>query len=931
MYFLARLIVVMLTLGLSNLAIAALTIKPVTWDVIGLDSNKPVDQGPDLFPVGARVCNTGASPETLLAAQFVKTDTSGRNTSYITAPADGARLPLGKIASIGDTTGTIAAGECADVYFNAEIDRNKLAYSDLSNPASRLGYKIFVVQNGALTAVATPANRELYVEYLVSQNRNAVDSYVYDGTPVANNGGSVNVAVGQTFTLQINAHTAPGGYEQLETFMTLPSNLFRINSITRTYEASAGTDADAPRSLYADGCTWQDDYTQTATYHNNNTCLGVGKYGGNMALIYNITVIGSPDGLGGGSYTGNTVIYDFSGSSYHYNSDYANTLGFNWSAEAPAPTKQDVGVEKAYLTGSGNSRTFRLKVTNYSNAAVSNVTVTDHVLDGYSVDGNQTTPTNGSITSPSPWPPGGQTSGPVDITWSGINLGASQSTTFDIVLNQKNIGNFLNCAVLTFANDLDASNNSSCAAPPDDEADIAVSKTVFRSNPAQANDTDTTIEIGNTVTFTVTAKNLGPAVATGVVLTDVIPAAGYSAITPGTPTLGSYDAGTGDWTIGDLAVNSSATLTFTAVVSDTALSNYVNTATLKSSTTRDPNPGNDRATATVVPTYLTIEKAPDSATWKLASGTGVVGFAIGGTFTIQVKKSGNNAALTNVVVDDVLPSGLVLASTPAGINWTCTGVAGAQTFRCVYQEASTFLGDYPTISVPVHFDNNAAQAPVSLTNFSSVRSAVDPNSTSESIKNYDEDTGSVTIQLPDAPSADLSITKTDGVTTVTPGGSVMYTIVASNAGPSNVTGATVSDTLPASLTGATWTCVGAGGGTCTASGSGNISGTVNLPVGGSVTYTVTATVSASASGSLSNTATVSAPGGVTDPTPGNNSATDTATVSTVVPSTPAPIPTLSEWGQIIMALLLAALGFFQMAGGRINLRRLPQGKRTQRI
>ena len=32
-----------------------------------------------------------------------------------------------------------------------------------------------------------------------------------------------------------------------------------------------------------------------------------------------------------------------------------------------------------------------------------------------------------------------------------------------------------------------------------------------------------------------------------------------------------------------------------------------------------------------------------------------------------------------------------------------------------------------------------------------------------------------------------------------------YTIVASNAGPSAVTGATISDLLPGSLTGATWT------------------------------------------------------------------------------------------------------------------------------
>ena len=129
-----------------------------------------------------------------------------------------------------------------------------------------------------------------------------------------------------------------------------------------------------------------------------------------------------------------------------------------------------------------------------------------------------------------------------------------------------------------------------------------------------------------------------------------------------------------------------------------------------------------------------------------------------------------------------------------------------------------------------------------------------------------------------AASADLAITKTDGVTTATPGGSVTYTITASNAGPSNATGATVADTFPASLT-CTWTCAGAGGGTCTAAGSGNINDTVNLPSGGSVTYTASCTISAAATGTLSNTATVTAPAGVTDPTPGNNSATDSDTLA----------------------------------------------------
>ena len=163
-----------------------------------------------------------------------------------------------------------------------------------------------------------------------------------------------------------------------------------------------------------------------------------------------------------------------------------------------------------------------------------------------------------------------------------------------------------------------------------------------------------------------------------------------------------------------------------------------------------------------------------------------------------------------------------------------------------------------------------ASATGTLSNTATVTSGAvsDPNPANNSAT----DTDTLTAQ------ADLAITKTDGVTTATPGGSVTYTITASNAGPSTASGATVADTFPAVLTG-TWTCAGAGGGTCTASGSGNINDTVNLPAGGSVTYTVSATISGSATGTLSNTATVSSPAGVTDPTPGNNSATDTDTVA----------------------------------------------------
>jgi hypothetical protein len=124
-------------------------------------------------------------------------------------------------------------------------------------------------------------------------------------------------------------------------------------------------------------------------------------------------------------------------------------------------------------------------------------------------------------------------------------------------------------------------------------------------------------------------------------------------------------------------------------------------------------------------------------------------------------------------------------------------------------------------------------------------------------------------------SADLQITKDDGATDYAANISVQYVIVASNpSGPSGVTGGTVADNFSGNLTNITWTCAGSGGASCTAVGAGNIGDAVNLPIGGSVQYTVNATVIASPSGPLVNQATVSFPAG-NDPNPLNNSAIDT--------------------------------------------------------
>jgi uncharacterized repeat protein (TIGR01451 family) len=232
------------------------------------------------------------------------------------------------------------------------------------------------------------------------------------------------------------------------------------------------------------------------------------------------------------------------------------------------------------------------------------------------------------------------------------------------------------------------------------------------------------------------------------------------------------------------------------------------------------------------------------------------------TYTITASNAGPDP-VTGGTVADTFPA--ILTCT-----WTCVGAGGG---TCTASGSGNINN---TVNLPVGASVTytatcavSSSATGTLTNTATVSGgAVGDSNTAN---NSATDTDTLT------PQANLGITKTDGVTAATAGGSVTYTITASNAGPSNATGATVADTFPASLT-CTWTCVGAGGGTCTAAGSGNINGTVNLPSGGSVTYTASCAVSAAATGTLANTATVTAPAGVTDPTPGNNSATDTDTL-----------------------------------------------------
>jgi uncharacterized repeat protein (TIGR01451 family) len=382
------------------------------------------------------------------------------------------------------------------------------------------------------------------------------------------------------------------------------------------------------------------------------------------------------------------------------------------------------------------------------------------------------------------------------------------------------------------------------------QADLAITKT----------DGVTTATAGGSVTYTITASNAGPSNATGATVADTFPAAltcTWTCAGAGGGTCTAAGSGNINGSV-NLPSGGSVTYTATCAVSASATGTLSNTATVTAPAgVTDPAPGNNSATDSD-----TVGLQADLAITKT---DGVAAATAGGslTYTITASNAGPSNA-TGATVADTFPASLTC-------TWTCVGAGGG---TCAAAGSGNING---TVNLPsggsVTYTASCTVSASATGTISNTATVTAPGGVTDPAPGNNSATDVDTV----GSQADLAITKTDGVTTATAGGSVTYTITASNAGPSNATGATVADTFPAALT-CTWTCAGAGGGTCTAAGSGNINGSVNLPSGGSVTYTASCAVSAAATGTLSNTATVTAPAGVTDPTPGNNAATDVDTV-----------------------------------------------------
>jgi uncharacterized repeat protein (TIGR01451 family) len=186
-------------------------------------------------------------------------------------------------------------------------------------------------------------------------------------------------------------------------------------------------------------------------------------------------------------------------------------------------------------------------------------------------------------------------------------------------------------------------------------ADLAISKT----------DSPDPVTTGSDLTYTITVTNNGPCAATGVTMTDPLPATmTYVSATSSQGTC----SGTSTVTCNLGALANGASATGTIVVTPTQSGVIGNTASVTSNES-DPNPDNNSAT------QATTVNAPPSADLSITKTDSPDPVPVGAniTYTITATNGGPDTA-TGVTVTDTLPGGVTLVSATAS-QGSCNGSA----------------------------------------------------------------------------------------------------------------------------------------------------------------------------------------------------------------------------------------------------------------
>lgn len=477
-------VLVLLTAPLLGHA-QSLSITPITWNVIGLDSNKVAD-GPNQFPVGARICNTDAStPVGNVTATFAWTGGSLAINLIGTSTIALGTLSTGPLPVPSQYTINSTPANCADAYFNVEITRANASWNTTRS------YVITAASTNA-ASVTTPIPREVYVEKLVSQNRNGVVLI----------SGPTDVFVGDTYTYTYNTKTATGGYEQLENFIYWPNTIFQILSVSSSYAQPAG---GINSTAYGDACGWENNPGSA----NYRSCVGPlnytgGKAGGDPILTTYVVKILSPATTG---VTG--VVHDYSGSSYHYNSDYGQQILSVTSRYRSA----DLVISKTDGVTSvvqGNTTTYTLVISNLGPDPATSTVIQDPAVAGLTKTSLSCAASAGTSC------PGTLTLAALEgsgLVVTSMSVNATLTLTVAALVTSGS-GTVTNVATVTPGVYVVDSNPANNTATDVDRVQVPANLSVSKSNGVG------TLTAGQTTSYTVTVANGGPGAADGAVLAD---------------------------------------------------------------------------------------------------------------------------------------------------------------------------------------------------------------------------------------------------------------------------------------------------------------------------------------------------------------------------------------------------------------------------
>ena len=362
--------------------------------------------------------------------------------------------------------------------------------------------------------------------------------------------------------------------------------------------------------------------------------------------------------------------------------------------------------------------------------------------------------------------------------------------------------------------------------------DVSVNQTQSTTEPVQ---------IGNTVTYTLTVTNHGPDNATSVQITDELPTGlQYVSDTSG----GSYNPTTGVWNIGNLNNGQTVTLTITAKITATS-GTIKNTATLTNTDQYDWNWNDQSQTSdlTVTGSYTpTVDVSVYQYPWYYNADTGTYQdfyyTANTPVFTVDVYNGAGYDDATDVTITYVIGNGLIYDGYDTQGIGTVTFDKSTNTLTWVIP----FMPANGEVFMKVMTSNMlSGDYSPSLTNTATITHVDQTNLSPTTTASY---------SLITPTSVDVSVNQTQSTTEpVQIGNTVTYTLTVTNHGPDDATSVQITDELP---TGLQYVSDTSGGSYNPTTGVWNIG---NLNNGQTVTLTITAKITAT-SGTIKNTATL---------------------------------------------------------------------------